>query len=136
MLNESESLSNVDNKMSLSTIEMLFDSATTKNDVLNILRNNQPLKRISLPSPIVSTEQAAKDFKRERVLLNEVPFIPDQDHTSRKNGFILTLTKLIQRLRNKIPHKCPDVADITSCILQRASRTATGLQTTTFVYLK
>ena len=115
-------------KETLSRTEILFDSVTTKSDVLNILRSNQSLTRIPLPSPIVSTEQAAKDFKRERVLLNEIPFIPDQDRNSRNNGFILTLTKLVQRLQNQLINKSSlDVADVTSCILQRASRTATGI---------
>lgn len=109
-----------------SNIDVVFGTASTKESVMELLRSGRHLGRIPLPSPSISVEQAAKDFKRERVLFNQVPFIPNQDDRSRSNGFVLSLQRLVERLQRQGSCVSPDVADVTGLILQRACRTTTG----------
>ena len=84
-----------------------------------------------LTSPSVTTEQANKDFKRECVLLNDVPFIPDNDDPDRCHAFSFTVTLLLERLlhhRSNIADQCvyPSSRELTDMVMQRACRTSAG----------
>ena len=118
------------NKIILDEISNRFSALKTKQDVIRALENNSLLCRIPLPSPVVSVEQAHKDFRRERVLLNDVAFIPDNIDLNRCHAFSETLTVLLERMmRNKELYNqdlFESVDDITDTILQRACRTAAG----------
>lgn len=52
---------------------------------------------LSIPTPNVSIEQSLKDFRRERVVLNGVPFIPSKDWNNRNEAFIGSLRILADR---------------------------------------
>jgi hypothetical protein len=69
----------------LEELERAFEHLRTREEVIQVLENSNLLHRIPLGTPKVGIEQAKKDFRRERVLLNEVPFIPDRF----KNNFPL-----------------------------------------------
>lgn len=118
------------NKIILDEISNKFSALKTKQDVIKALENNSLLCRIPLPSPVVSVEQAHKDFRRERVLLNDVAFIPDNVDLNRCHAFSETLSVLLERMmRNKELYNqeyFETVDDITDTILQRACRTAAG----------
>mmetsp|Transcript_7263 Transcript_7263/g.12200 ORF Transcript_7263/g.12200 Transcript_7263/m.12200 type:complete len:413 (-) Transcript_7263:1350-2588(-) len=89
------------NKRKLSIIEEIdlnFGSAKNKAQIIHALETSTILHRIPVSSPNVTTEQAFKDFKRERVLLNDVPFIPDKVDLDRCHAFSFTLTKLLERM--------------------------------------
>ena len=82
-------------------------------------------------SPSVTTEQANKDFKRECVLLNDVPFIPDQDDPDRCHAFSFTMELLLERMvhnRSRVCDKClyPSFVELTDVVMQRACRTSAG----------
>ena len=82
--------------------------------------------------------QAHKDFKRERVLLNDVAFIPHSERESRSHAFSLTLELLVARLlrtqylrHQALPRPCDDgvyssAESVRDLILQRACRTSAG----------
>jgi hypothetical protein len=79
----------------------------------------------------VTTEQANKDFKRECVLLNDVPFIPDQDDPDRCHAFSFTMELLLERMvhnRSRVCDKClyPSFIELTDVVMQRACRTSAG----------
>jgi hypothetical protein len=107
--------------------ETLFKDLSSKEEVLAVLRGlSGPLRRISLQPCVVTMEQAVKDFRRERVFLNDVPFIPDQVDLNRSNGFSMTLERLVDRLRNQGSRNCDELGDVTDMIMQRACRTSAG----------
>ena len=75
-----------------------FSNLQTKNEVLEVLESTNLLHRIPLLSTSIQTvslEQAKKDFHREKVLFNDVPFIPDKEDDTRSQAFIITLQVLI-----------------------------------------
>jgi hypothetical protein len=73
---------------------------TSKGDVMNALAAHaQSLVSIRLAQPMTALPQAMKDFRRERVLFNEVPFIPDKSDSHRNIAFALTLREYIRRVR-------------------------------------
>lgn len=79
----------------------------------------------------MTTEQANKDFKRECVLLNDVPFIPDQDDPDRCHAFSFTMELLLERLvhnRSRVCDQClyPSCIELTDVVMQRACRTSAG----------
>lgn len=83
---------------------------------------------IVLPDTQVSVDQSIKDFKRERVLFNDVPFIPDRMNVQRGNCFILTLKLCIDRLcNNNSRNRLCNSSDIIDTIMQRACRTSAGI---------
>ena len=57
-------------------IEELFAKPSSKEDIYQFL-GRHATKSILLEHPVVSVEQAVKDFKREKVVLNGVAFVPD-----------------------------------------------------------
>lgn len=65
--------------------------------------DSQCLMGIHLSQPATPLAQAIKDFRRERVLFNEVPFIPDKADTDRNVGFALTLSEFLRRIRQIYP---------------------------------
>jgi hypothetical protein len=67
----------------------------------------------------VSPEQSCKDFRRERVLLNDIPFVPHKEHTFRNDGFGATLGQLCRLLGEQ-----DDTAK--EVILRNACRTSSG----------
>lgn len=117
-------------RLVLSEIDNRFASARTKSDVIKALENNYLLCRIPLLSPVVTMEQAHKDFERERVLLNDVAFIPDIFDVNRCHAFSVTLSVLLERLmKNKDAFNkdhYENAGEIADAILQRACRTAAG----------
>lgn len=76
---------------------------------------------IPLSVTIVTSEQAKRDFRRERVLFNDVPFIPDKADIHRCHAFTLTLHRLVQRLLI-IAKLQAQVDGIAETIMQRACR--------------
>lgn len=120
-------------KHELSIIEELdlkFGSAKNKHQILHALDHSSILHRIPLPTPNTTTEQARKDFRRERVLLNDVPFIPDKTDVDRCNAFSMTLNVLLERMMRRRElfdaELYPDVEAISDAIMQRACRTGAG----------
>jgi hypothetical protein len=116
------------NSVTRDDIFQLFREAKTKEDVIHVLTKNQHLvKKIPLPCPSVTIEQAKKDFRRERVLLNDVPYIPDQLDVSRSNGFAKSLSMLIDRIKNRGHINCTEAEeDVADLIMRRACRTSAG----------
>lgn len=111
----------------------LFESASSKEDVVRILSRakNGVLQRIPLVAPTVDLKQVDKDFRRERVFLNDVPFIPDQNDENRASGFARTLRQLIQRLQSpskpiKGHEEYSDSEEISNLVMKRACRTSAG----------
>ena len=66
-------------------------------------KSSNCLLDIHLSQPATPLAQALKDFRRERVLFNEVPFIPDKADTDRNVGFALTLSEFLRRIRQIYP---------------------------------
>ncbi len=131
----------------LDEIASRFGGTKSKHDVLHALARTTILHRIPLPAPVVSIAQAHKDFRRERVLLNDVAFIPDKLSEQRCHSFVQTLDVLVARLmrpqfyddpeapRDSRLVPLPSVYDTTlfptfesvrDSILQRACRTSAG----------
>lgn len=109
------------------SVHAVFEGNVSKDDVMNaLLSHHNLLSKIPLPLPTVSIEQAQKDFRRERVLLNDVPFIPDQVDINRSNGFSMCLNRLVQRLQQGIELDNTQTENIANIIMQRACRTSAG----------
>lgn len=111
-------------------LSSLFGANKSKLDILDGLESCSILHRIPLPAPSVTVEQAKKDFKRERILLNDVAFIPDKDDDDRSVAFDLTLRVLLTRLmRSPMVYdssKYASPADVADLLMQRACRTSAG----------
>lgn len=58
---------------------------------------------VKLAQPATPISQALKDFRRERVLFNGVPFIPDKSDSHRNIAFSLTLQEYITRMQRCYP---------------------------------
>ncbi len=72
----------------------------TKKDIIKRLqRHARSLISIKLSQPTTCISQALKDFRRERVLFNDVPFIPDKTDSHRNIAFAMTLEKFLSRMR-------------------------------------
>jgi hypothetical protein len=82
----------------LEELDRQFGPAKTKHDVIKSLDSCQLLHCIPLPEPNVTLAQALKDFYREKVLFNDVAFIPDSVDEHRSHGFFQTMHKLLERL--------------------------------------
>lgn len=114
----------------LEELDLKFGAAKNKAQIIYALEHSNVLHRIpcaTMSPAIVTTEQAKKDFKRERVLLNDVPFIPDRFDVDRCHAFSITLQMLLQRLLRQAAHcsRC-GVEEVTDLIMQRACRTSAG----------
>eukprot|EP01031_Cornospumella_fuschlensis_P006807 gene6807-8465_t len=107
-----------------------FGADKTKAEILHTLDCCTILHRIPLPPPTVSIEQAQKDFRRERILLNDVAFVPDKDDVERSVAFSRTLKVLLQRLmRNRAVYNSQQYSGadaIADLLMQRACRTSAG----------
>jgi hypothetical protein len=115
----------------LDDLEKKFGSAKSKADVIHALETCEFLHKIPLPSsPTVTMEQAEKDFCRERVLLNDVAFIPDKNDLDRSRAFALTLRMVLRRLMyNKTVYNeqlYENSDTICDLLMQRACRTSAG----------
>lgn len=116
----------------LEELDVKFGSSKSKQQIIQSLENsNMLLHCIPLPNPNVTSEQTQKDFRRERVLLNDVPFIPDNIDQDRCHAFSFTLKILLDRI---VHNRCliynidlyPSASEITDIIMQRACRTSAG----------
>lgn len=125
---------------------LTITTSKTKEDVIIVLQKNEyKLQRIPLIAPVVTAEQTAKDFKRERVLFNDVPFIPDTLDMNRSHTFALTLKLYVdillckERGKDIIKSSSPKIqttsssttfdissSDIADIIMQKACRTSAG----------
>lgn len=122
------------NETALSELKHVFQNVRTKADVLRALLHKEVLRRIPIEqAPNVSKEQAEKDFRRERVILNGVFFIPDKLDVLRCEAFALSLHNLVERLQLKETtpiHTPPSSSSrsnsISDTILQRGCRTSAG----------
>ena len=122
------------NETALSELKQIFQNVRTKADVLRALLHKEVLRRIPIEqAPSVSKEQAEKDFRRERVILNGVFFIPDKLDVLRCEAFALSLHNLVERLQHKETtpiHTPPSSSSrsnsISDTILQRGCRTSAG----------
>lgn len=111
-------------------LDLKFGSAKNKHQIMHALEHSTILHRIPLPTPATTSDQARKDFRRERVLLNDVPFIPDKVDVDRCNAFASTLHVLLERMMRR-----PELYDaeiycdaeaVSDAVLQRACRTGAG----------
>lgn len=125
------------NESALSDLKHTFQNVRTKADVRRAILHEEVLRRIPIEqAPNVSKEQAEKDFRRERVILNGVFFIPDKVDTVRCETFALSLHHLVERLQmqennttNSIPSSSSSSSKssiISDTILQRGCRTSAG----------
>lgn len=123
------------NESALSDLKHTFQNVRTKADVRRAILHEEVLRRIPIEqAPNVSKEQAEKDFRRERVILNGVFFIPDKVDTVRCETFALSLHHLVERLQmqesnltNSIPSSSSSKSStISDTILQRGCRTSAG----------
>lgn len=122
------------NETALSDLKHVFQNVRTKADVLRALLHKEVLRRIPIEqAPSVSKEQAEKDFRRERVILNGVFFIPDKLDVLRCEAFALSLHNLVERLQLKEntrtqtpPSSSSRLNSISDTILQRGCRTSAG----------
>lgn len=81
-------------------VQDLFAKCKTRSNVIHcILKYRRYLRCIVLDSPkFISANQTNKDFQRERVILNDVAFIPSTYDNYRNCGFVNTLHCLVERL--------------------------------------
>ena len=80
------------------------EDANSKADIIRALSEHaQTLVAVRLAQPSTPISQARKDFRRERVLFNEVPFIPDKSDSHRNIAFGLSLAEYITRIRRCYP---------------------------------
>eukprot|EP01038_Epipyxis_sp_PR26KG_P015973 gene15973-21679_t len=114
-------------------LEKRFENLKTKTEVIQALETPSLLGLInSIPLTMqnVTVEQAQKDFRRERILFNDVPFIPDKVDENRCHAFSITLKLLIERLmknRDCYDSMLFESSDIVSdTVMQRACRTSAG----------
>ena len=111
-------------------ITKLFLTVNSKTDVLRTLLHHQSIFRRILidKAPIVSKDQAEKDFRRERVILNGVVFIPDKINDARSEAFARSLRILVERMlrASSISQKKGSTDWISDIILQRGCRTSAG----------
>lgn len=123
------------NESALSELKQVFQNVHTKADVLRAILHEEVLRRIPIEqAPSVSKEQAEKDFRRERVILNGVFFIPDKIDIVRCEAFALSLHHLVERLEmqenGRASSSSSPSSTIPSCIsdtiLQRGCRTSAG----------
>lgn len=122
------------NESALADLRQVFQNVRTKADVLRALLQEDVLRRIPIEqAPSVSKEQAEKDFRRERVILNGVFFIPDKVDVVRCEAFALSLHHLVERLQSfegvNIHDSLSSSAksnSISDTILQRGCRTSAG----------
>lgn len=107
-----------------------FGLLRAKEEVIHAFEHTNLLHTIPLDSPEVQVEQAHKDFRRERVLFNDVPFIPDKHDVNRCHAFSFTLQTLVERMmRNKDCYNSevyPSAESISDTIMCRACRTSAG----------
>lgn len=117
----------VASKAILDDIDNHFGKAKLKDDVIRALARCNYLNQIPLPPPVVTLEQAEKDFCRERVLLNDVAFVPDKFDLDRAHAFSLTLRMLLRRMLPGFNHQLYKDSDhICDILMQRACRTSAG----------
>lgn len=134
------SLPSIEIKDSEFNLETHFNMICSKPNVIfsAIEQNKSYLENIRLdPIADVTTEQALKDFNREKVLFNGVPFVPDMSYAT---YFPRTLRLLLQRLLAQLPStatiitaesttpsdKGTELDNIYNVILKRACRTSAG----------
>ena len=107
-------------------------SLTSQGDresVIEFVRSNKAcLRGILLSDPVVAVEQARKDFQRERVLLNDVPFVPSKTHVFKNYAFASTSLRLVEKLLviqpdASLKEKGTEICDL---VLRRACRTGAG----------
>lgn len=111
-----------------SEIEALFRAATRKDEITALLSKMEGvLPRLALSAPTVTVEQSQKDFRRERVLLNEVPFIPDRVDMHRCDAFSITLKEFVSRaMRLNCTSNDLSADRVADIVIQRACRTSAG----------
>jgi hypothetical protein len=98
-----------DDASDVSSLETYFrmkdDFNNSKDDLINALEQYAgELISIPLAQPSTPISQALKDFRRERILFNEVPFIPDKSDSHRNIAFGLTLDEFIKRIHRCYPN--------------------------------
>jgi hypothetical protein len=77
----------------------VFGGLSTKEEVMHrVVEFSHLLSNIPLPEPITPYEQAHKDFRRERILFNQVPFVPDTTDVNRMHAFSHTITEFVTRI--------------------------------------
>jgi len=87
-------------------LQEIFGQANSKEEVMKkIAEFCHLLSNIPLPEPITPYEQAHKDFRRERILFNEVPFVPDTTDVNRMHAFSHTITEFITRICGDKPKR-------------------------------
>lgn len=77
---------------------------STKEEVISHLEKySSSLISIRLPQPKTPLSQALKDFRRERVIFNDIPFIPDKADSDRNISFAMTLSEYFDRIQRTFP---------------------------------
>ena len=98
-----------------------FDGLTTKKQILSVLLEFCESNSICLDSPVVQLEQSFKDFKREKVLLNDIAFVPHEEYIWRNELFGETLGRLCRTLGGAAEEE-----GMKEKILKNACRTGSG----------
>lgn len=101
--------------------EFEFHKARQKEELVRILAKSfTEDDLIILDDPLdITVEQTRKDFRRERVLLNDIAFIPHREHSYRNDAFENTLSQLCS-LHGE---DCDYMKD---AVMKAACRTGTG----------
>lgn len=87
-------------------LQELFSGLTSKEEVMKrVVEHSHLLSNIPLPEPITPYEQAHKDFRRERILFNDVPFVPDTTDLNRMHAFSHTISEFITRICGGEAHR-------------------------------
>ena len=86
---------------SVSSLETVFEGIETKEEMYSTIKSTY-FGRIPIHSPHIPLEQTQKDFRREKVLLNMIPFIPHETHVFRNDAFISTLSRLASLLLREL----------------------------------
>jgi hypothetical protein len=120
--------SNIDQSQSVDhgdDIDSLIQNIISGDDVFHKLEANKSLlENIICQNPVdVNVDQAWRDFRREKVLFNDVLFVPD---CTNPPSFPNALKILVQRLQKAYPSSFDTAINIVDTILTRACRTSAG----------
>jgi hypothetical protein len=110
-------------------LENYFSYDSTKQEILTKRkRYEKEWVDIPLELPAVSVAQAKKDFRRQKINLNEVAFTPELNSTNNNDLFASSIYNLCEILTRLYPMEGgdPKATDIAESVMQRSCRSGTG----------
>lgn len=120
-----------DTYWNISNFKLIEQIKQLKSKPVNIVSfNNLYYRHKSIPSSPVSIYQAQKDFRREKVVFNGIPFIPNIHHDN-QDMFVLTLNQFIEKLLKLYPNSInKEIFNIprklSEVVMQNSCRTSAG----------